>query len=97
MGVDLWFREDVARILLAVEEAMQASLQGAVAGQREVAEAYRQGFVDGLRVVGVAFGGAAPGAANQIGRSQAPWVVEGEVWKTPALEGGRARRNGGSR
>ncbi len=55
MGLDLWFREDVARILASTQETMRASQ--AASG---VNEAYQQGFVDALRSVAVAFGVTAP-------------------------------------
>jgi hypothetical protein len=58
MGLDLWFREDVARILASTQETMRASL-GAVSRPGEgqaAARAYQQGFEDALRAVGMAFG-----------------------------------------
>jgi hypothetical protein len=66
MGLDLWFREDVVRLLAATLETMRASTwavqdAGATAGSQEVADAYRQGFGDAVRAVGVAFGVALPG------------------------------------
>ena len=57
MRLDLWFREDVARILAATQETMQASQAASV-----VNEDYQQGFVDALRAVAVAFGVATPSA-----------------------------------
>jgi hypothetical protein len=60
MGLDLWFREDVARILASIQQTMTASL-GAVPTQNpEVADAYQEGFADALQAVAVAFGIAAP-------------------------------------
>ena len=56
MGLDLWFREDVARILASAQETMVASQ--AASG---VNEDYQQGFVDALRAVAIAFGVARPG------------------------------------
>ena len=60
MGLDLWFREDVARILASTQETMRASLEavsrpGEGQGQTD-ARAYQQGFEDALRAVGMAFG-----------------------------------------
>ena len=65
MGLDLWFREDVVRLLAATLETMRASTwamqdAGATTGNREVADGYRQGFADAVRAVGVAFGVALP-------------------------------------
>jgi len=62
MGLDLWFRADVARILQATHEAMCST--AAVMGDgrrddaagRERAAGYRQGFGAALRAVATAFG-----------------------------------------
>jgi hypothetical protein len=67
MGLDLWFRADVARILQATHEAMCSTAavmgdamaegnRGDDAGGRERAAGYRQGFGAALRVVATAFG-----------------------------------------
>ncbi len=62
MGLDLWFRADVARILQATHEAMSSTAavmgQGVAddAGGRERAAGYRQGFGAALRAVATAFG-----------------------------------------
>jgi hypothetical protein len=68
MGLDLWFREDVGRILAATQEAMRASLDavGATGQGQGLAEAraYQQGFEDALRAVRMAFGLAAGGGAS---------------------------------
>jgi hypothetical protein len=62
MGLDLWFPEDVTRILAAVQETMRAAtdaLQCTGAGPAatsEAAGAYQRGFVDALGAVAVAFG-----------------------------------------
>ena len=61
MGLDLWFREDVARILASTHETMAASMRAAPPLHPETAESYQQGFVDALRAVAVAFGVAVPG------------------------------------
>jgi hypothetical protein len=55
MGLDLWFREDVLRILVSAHETMQAALRASPGGGEE-ADAYEQGFVDALRVLALAFG-----------------------------------------
>lgn len=77
--MDLWFREDVARILASTQETMRASTEAAAAAGLEDEgrlEAYRQGFVDALRAVGVAFGVAGEGEAGR--RRLAPSMcVEG--------------------
>jgi hypothetical protein len=59
-GLDLWFAEDVKRILASTHEAMAASRRAATPLDPQTAEAYEQGFVDALRAVGVAFGVTMP-------------------------------------
>lgn len=72
MGLDLWFREDVTRILASAYETMQAST-GAVDPQYpEVATIYRQGFVDALRTMAVAFGVSAPSFAEMEPEARRP-------------------------
>jgi len=60
MGLDLWFQQDVARILAATYETMDANLDAVPASDPKQASTYRKGFEDALRAVGVAFGVAAP-------------------------------------
>ncbi len=67
MGLDLWFPDDVKRVLASTHETMAFAMDGASLGAAapadpEVAAAYRQGFVDALRAVAVAFGVAQPSA-----------------------------------
>lgn len=69
MGLDLWFREDVARILASTHETMAASLGAATPVDAEAADAYRQGFNDALRALAVAFGVAAPRLAGGNGHN----------------------------
>ncbi len=70
MAVDLWFREDVARILLATYETMRASTHavgweplgpGAHVASERIAP-YQQGFVDAVRAIALAFGVTEPAA-----------------------------------
>jgi hypothetical protein len=61
MGLDLWFRQDVARILAATCETMQVThkeTRGEVVTERdeEIARAYMKGFEDALKSVSIAFG-----------------------------------------
>ena len=62
MGLDLWFRADVARILQATNEAMCSTATAMGAGLsddpegRERAAGYRQGFGAALRAVAAGFG-----------------------------------------
>jgi hypothetical protein len=65
MGLDLWFQQDVARILAATHETMRSSMGAATPRDASMqtialAESYRRGFGDALRAVAVAFGVAAP-------------------------------------
>lgn len=69
MGLDVWFRDDVARMLAAAHETLQASSRGAPPLDPERAEAYQQGFEDALRALAVAFGLTGPGA-RQNGRGR---------------------------
>jgi hypothetical protein len=79
MGLDLWFREDVARILAATHETMAASLGATAPVDAEVTGAYRQGFGDALRAVAMAFGLTAPHLAasnGDNGRSRAMRIAQ---------------------
>lgn len=59
-GLDVWFADDVTRILASAHETLTASLRGAPPLDVEMAEVYQQGFVDALRAVAIAFGVAVP-------------------------------------
>ena len=80
MGLDLWFRQDVARILACTWETMRATVEAtgpglagegnhcAVATSDErMTRAYRRGFEDALRAVGMAFGLAEGGKGAHRG------------------------------
>ena len=54
MGLDLWFREDVARILNAAAESQRDALEAL--GETP----YYRGYFAALRVVATAFGVGAP-------------------------------------
>ena len=56
MGLDLWFREDIARILTSTQAAMENSLGAVSPLDSQGAEAYQEGFNHALRAVGMAFG-----------------------------------------
>ena len=56
MALDLWFREDVTRVLAATQETLTGSLNAVSAACPQEAAAYERGFSDALRAVGVAFG-----------------------------------------
>ncbi len=78
MGLDLWFREDVARILASTHEAMRASTVATSPTGSVVTDAYQQGFVDALRAVAVAFGVCLHGTSRQH-RHSPPTLADGIV------------------
>lgn len=58
MGLDIWFREDVARALLAAEQASaaMAAAMESIAGDPRYLRAYREGYKAALGTVATAFG-----------------------------------------
>lgn len=67
MGLELWFPQDVARILSATHEAMRSSMAAIAPPDVDLAVAYRQGFVDALRAVALAFGVGLPALSEPEG------------------------------
>jgi len=92
MGMDLWFRTDVARILQATYEAMcsTAAVVGDDERGSERAAGYRQGFGAALRAVAMAFGltdpGGVPGRRRPVG---GPEVALGGVVIDGMVTGGK--------
>ena len=92
MGLDLWFRQDVARILASAQEASGNSLGAVPALDPDLAEAYQAGFADALRSVGIAFG-ISPAAKRSDGGPVWEWtkpahtVLNGS-WKRSDGRGG---------
>lgn len=76
MGLDLWFREDVARILASSHETMRSMSDATHTSNSEAAYGYRQGFEDALRAVALAFG-VAPPAPNVR-------IIDAQVGQQPA-------------
>ena len=76
MGLDLWFREDVARVLASTQEAMRNSLGAVAPADLKTAGAYQQGFVDAIRAVAFAFGIVPESAAESGHRWRQPTVVQ---------------------
>jgi hypothetical protein len=70
MGLDLWFQEDVARILAATHETMTAVVDAVPAPDSEAAHAYQRGFAAALHAVAVAFGLSPSGLTSQRKRAQ---------------------------
>jgi hypothetical protein len=71
MGLDMWFQADVARILSATHEAMQATAAAGIGGEQF--EGYREGFCAALRAVAAGFGLPDPalGTDGSVRRSDA--------------------------
>ena len=78
MGPDLWFREDVARILAGAHEGMASSASALPVQDPEAAAAYYHGFADALRIVAVAFGVTPPGQSPRQEWLSASSAIEGE-------------------
>ena len=70
MGLDLWFREDVARILASTWEAMRSAQR--MSGHANAD--YQRGVEDTLRAVGLAFGLVQPAGAVRPRRHD--WEIE---------------------
>ena len=56
MALDVWFRDDVLRILGAVVTGVGGATAANKPLDEQYAAAYRQGFEDAVRAVGVGFG-----------------------------------------
>jgi hypothetical protein len=78
MGLDIWFPQDVARILAATHETMVASINATAPANPDVTAAYRKGFADALRAVAIAFGVAAPSRSGD-GQSRPMRIIDVEV------------------
>ena len=53
--MDIWFREDVTRILASSYETMRSVIREARCHSEDT-EAYQRGYKDALRSVGISFG-----------------------------------------
>lgn len=67
MALDLWYKEDVARILAGAQEVMTAALGANQASDELQVERYCQGFSDAIRAVAVIFGVAVPTVCRNNG------------------------------
>jgi len=88
MGLDLWFREDVARILAATHEAMRAVTDATASPGDDESAAYRQGFTDALRSVGIAFGVCLPAPTKPGARGEGRGEQERTAFPAPLPAGG---------
>jgi hypothetical protein len=77
MSLDLWFREEVTRILASVLEVQRNNARSIAPLDTETAAAYQRGFVDALLAVAVAFGVRGPLAAP-VAREVDPRVRGGD-------------------
>jgi hypothetical protein len=93
MGLDLWFREDVARILASTQETMRSTLGAVAAVEPERADAYQDGFADALRAVAIAFGVCTPAIVSLSGVGQLPHIVHAAKIDS-APSGGNGARQG---
>ena len=53
--MDIWFREDVTRILASSYDTMRSAIQEGECLGKDT-EAYQRGYKDALRSVGISFG-----------------------------------------
>lgn len=56
MGLNIWHREDVRRILFGTGETMREALAANPARNQEYADAYRAGFLAALELLAIQFG-----------------------------------------
>jgi hypothetical protein len=88
MGLDIWFKDDISRILRAVDEANLSALAAGshddphapLGGTSTLREAYREGFAAALATVAVALGLPLP----TISRSTGPHCASHTREVTPA-------------
>jgi hypothetical protein len=76
MALDLWFREDVARILASTQEAMQNSLGALAPLDPEAADLYQRGFADAVRALAIAFGVCPADSLRSARREHRPPAVQ---------------------
>lgn len=68
MGLDVFFRDDVTRILASVLEAQRNNAIAITPLDAEYATAYQRGFYDALKAVAVGFGIASPATGRLVTR-----------------------------
>jgi hypothetical protein len=95
MALDLWFREDISRILASTHETMRASVGALPALDPELSETYRQGFLDALRAIAIAFGVVVPSEPGFVLPARSVHFVEAEIGRSSTPGGDCTRRNGG--
>ena len=78
MGINMFFHEDVTRILGSVLEVQRNSARSVTALDSEYAVAYQRGFVDALKAVAVGFG-IAPPTTNKPMRQVVGSICDNEL------------------
>ena len=68
MSLDMWFRDEVTRILASVLEAQRNNAIAITPLDAEYATAYQRGFCDALKAVAVGFGIAPPTTERLVTR-----------------------------
>jgi len=56
MGLGVWFREEIERVLWATKEAMEATVRATGDQESEYLRGYREGYEAALRALANAFG-----------------------------------------
>jgi len=77
MSLDMWFRDEVIRILASVLEAQRNNAIAITPLDAEYATAYQRGFYDALKAVAVGFGITPPTAERPVPGRQ----VNASGWK----------------
>jgi hypothetical protein len=82
MSLDVWFQQDVTRILASTHETMTASMRATAPLDVEMAEIYQRGFADALRAVAIVFGVSAPSAGGRGTQTVVQAEVPGDGFQT---------------
>lgn len=56
MGLDIWFREDIVRILRGISETLECAMRAAEVSGDSYAEGYRRGHADAIAATAECFG-----------------------------------------
>jgi hypothetical protein len=86
MALDLFFKEDIQRVLVAAAANLAATQAANPALDEERADAYRQGFTDALQVAAFYFGVAAP--TDSPPRRPLGRTIDAPGWRKGAIDEG---------